>query len=35
MVQQTFDFDSASGKRVVGRLEQPQATPRGWAIFAH
>jgi len=20
---------------VVGRLEQPQATPRGWAIFAH
>lgn len=35
MAQQVFDFDGASGRRLSGRLESPQATPRGWAIFAH
>lgn len=35
MAQQMFDFEGASGRRLSGRLESPQATPRGWAIFAH
>lgn len=35
MAQEIFDFDSTAGKRLSGRLEHPQTTPRGWAIFAH
>ncbi|MBB6192766.1 alpha/beta superfamily hydrolase [Sphingobium wenxiniae] len=35
MGQQVFEFDGASENRLSGRLEFPQTTPRGWAIFAH
>jgi putative redox protein len=30
-----FDFDGGGGHRLSGRLESPETTPRGWAIFAH
>ena len=30
-----FDFVGAGGNRLSGRLEAPETTPRGWAIFAH
>jgi putative redox protein len=30
-----FDFDGNDGRRLSGRLEAPETTPRGWAIFAH
>ena len=35
MASRMFDFDGGSGVRVSGRLEAPETTPRGWAIFAH
>ena len=35
MTGQPFEFDSPAGYRLCGRLETPQTTPRGWAIFAH
>ncbi|WP_019832327.1 bifunctional alpha/beta hydrolase/OsmC family protein [Sphingomonas sp. PR090111-T3T-6A] len=35
MSTRSFDFDSASGYRLSGRLEAPETTPVGWAIFAH
>lgn len=35
MSTRSFDFDSASGYRLSGRLEAPETTPAGWAIFAH
>jgi putative redox protein len=30
-----FDLDGGGGRRLSGRLEAPETTPRGWAIFAH
>ena len=30
-----FEFGLADGRRIVGVIERPQATPRGWAIVAH
>jgi len=35
MATRMFDFDGSSGHRLSGRLETPETTPRGWAIFAH
>ena len=35
MAGRMFDFDGSGGRRLSGRLEAPEATPRGWAIFAH
>src|SRR5690242_18992085 len=35
MASRMFDFDGAGGNRLAGRLESPETTPRGWAIFAH
>jgi putative redox protein len=34
-VSQSFDFQSPRGYRLSGRIEPPEATLRGWAIFAH
>jgi putative redox protein len=30
-----FDFEGGGGHRLSGRLDTPETTPRGWAIFAH
>jgi len=35
MTSQRFDFPGARGTLLSGRIESPQTTPRGWAIFAH
>ncbi|MEE3622627.1 alpha/beta fold hydrolase [Nitrospirillum sp. BR 11752] len=35
MASQQFDFDSAKGYRLSGRIEPPEGAPRGWAILAH
>jgi putative redox protein len=35
MVSQSFEFRGPKGYRLSGRIEPPEATPRGWAIFAH
>ena len=35
MAEKMFDFDGGGGHRLSGRLEAPETTPRGWAIFAH
>jgi putative redox protein len=35
MVTRSFDFEAASGLRLSGRLELPDAEARGWALFAH
>lgn len=35
MESRMFDFDGRGGHRLSGRLEAPETTPRGWAIFAH
>ncbi len=35
MAATTFAFVSGAGSQLSGRLEQPEGTPRGWAIFAH
>jgi uncharacterized OsmC-like protein/alpha-beta hydrolase superfamily lysophospholipase len=35
MAGRMFDFDSSGGHRLSGRLDAPETTPRGWAIFAH
>ncbi|MFO3705534.1 alpha/beta fold hydrolase [Xanthomonas codiaei] len=35
MSGQRFDFVGARGTPLSGRIEHPQAAPRGWAIFAH
>jgi alpha-beta hydrolase superfamily lysophospholipase len=35
MAPQTFDFDGPKGYRLSGRLIEPEAALRGWAIFAH
>jgi len=35
VVSRSFNFDSPSGYRLAGRLEQPDMAPRAWAIFAH
>jgi putative redox protein len=30
-----FEFGLGDGRRIVGVIERPQATLRGWAIVAH
>lgn len=35
MTGQLFEFPGARGNLLWGRIESPQTTPRGWAIFAH
>jgi putative redox protein len=35
MAARMFDFDGDGGRRFSGRLDAPETTPRGWAIFAH
>ena len=35
MASRMFDFEGSGGHRLSGRLEAPETTPRGWAIFAH
>ncbi|WP_119270771.1 bifunctional alpha/beta hydrolase/OsmC family protein [Taklimakanibacter deserti] len=35
MASQSFEFQSPKGYRLSGRIEQPETTPRGWAILAH
>lgn len=35
MASQSFEFESPKGYQLSGRIEQPETTPRGWAIFAH
>ena len=35
MTSRMFDFDGSGGSRLSGRLDGPETTPRGWAIFAH
>ncbi|MFL6755304.1 MAG: alpha/beta fold hydrolase [Sphingomicrobium sp.] len=35
MASRMFDFDGGGGHRLSGRLDAPETTPRGWAIFAH
>lgn len=35
MAGRMFDFDGGGGHRLSGRLDTPETTPRGWAIFAH
>lgn len=35
MASRMFDFTGGGGHRLSGRLEAPETTPRGWAIFAH
>jgi uncharacterized OsmC-like protein/alpha-beta hydrolase superfamily lysophospholipase len=35
MASRMFDFDGGGGNRLSGRLEAPETTPRGWAMFAH
>ncbi len=30
-----FVFDGHGGRRIMGTLEAPATTPRGWAMFAH
>jgi putative redox protein len=32
---ETFDFAGGGEHRLAGRLERPEGTARGWAIFAH
>ncbi|WP_044559473.1 bifunctional alpha/beta hydrolase/OsmC family protein [Azospirillum sp. B4] len=35
MTSQPFDFDSAKGYRLSGRIEPPEGAPHRWALFAH
>ena len=35
MAGRMFDFDGGGGHRLSGRIDTPETTPRGWAIFAH
>ncbi len=35
MTGTTFTFVGGAGVALSGRLEKPEGTPRGWAIFAH
>lgn len=35
MANRMFGFDGSAGHRLSGRLEAPETTPRGWALFAH
>lgn len=35
MTSRVFDFTGHRDYRLSGRLETPEITPRGWAIFAH
>ena len=31
----SFEFQGADGRRLVGRIEAPSGRVRGWALFAH
>ena len=35
MASRMFNFDGGDGHPLSGRLDTPETTPRGWAIFAH
>lgn len=35
MANRSFDFEGPRGYVLSGRIEQPETTPRGWAILAH
>lgn len=35
MTSEAFDFTGHRDYRLSGRLDAPETTPRGWAIFAH
>lgn len=35
MATHAFEFTNAAGHRLAGRLDAPQGTPRGCALFAH
>nr|WP_313427272.1 OsmC family protein [Brevundimonas diminuta] len=35
MATSVFTFDGVNGHQITGRLEAPETTPRGWAVFAH
>jgi putative redox protein len=35
MPVETFEFIGASGSRLFGKIEAPEATLRGWALLAH
>ncbi|KUO54601.1 MAG: hypothetical protein APF82_01330 [Sphingomonadales bacterium BRH_c42] len=35
MAEKSFTFVRGAGSPLSGRLEPPEGTPRGWAIFAH
>ena len=35
MSETMFAFANQAGAEVLGHLEPPEGTPRGWAIFAH
>jgi putative redox protein len=35
MAETTFTFAGGAGSQLIGLLEPPEGTPRGWAIFAH
>lgn len=35
MASQRIDFPGSRNASLAGRLEQPETTPRGWALFAH
>ena len=35
MASQSFEFQGPKGYSLSGRLEEPETTPRGWAIIAH
>lgn len=35
MASRDFDFSGHKGYRLSGKLEDPEVTPRGWALLAH
>lgn len=35
MKSERVEFPGSQGELLAGRLERPEATPRGWALFAH
>lgn len=35
MASRSFEFESPKGYQLSGRIEQPETTPRGWAIMTH
>lgn len=35
MASEQIEFDNGRGHRLSGRIDRPDGTPRGWAVFAH